>query len=413
MIMNQLFEMALNIKEPYFVKDLNFDPSQKRLDIHIDFRKGALFTIIGNDGKTIRATAYDTVDKTWRHLNFFDHECYLHARVPRVKYDDGIKQVVMPWEGLSNGFTLLFEALLLQLCLAMTVYRASKITNVSDDKIWRLLEKYILTALKQSDYSKVSAIGIDETSQCKHHDYITLFVDLMKRKTLFIADGKGNETVEEFIAMLLQQNGKVENIEQVSCDMSPAFIKGVEENLPFAKITFDRYHVMKIINEALDSVRKMEVKEDPNLKGLKYIFLKSKENLTDKDKELLKGIQLIKCGKKTVKSYHLKELYREIYKAGDRKTFEDLLKKWYYVATHSRIKPMIEAAKTIKNHWEGILNWVDSKVDNGILEGLNSIIQAAKAKARGYSSSRNFKIIAFLLTGKLDFSRINPCYLPT
>ena len=411
--MNQLFEMALSIKEPYYIKDLQFDPSQKKLDIYIDFRKGAKFEIAGDDGNNIQAKAYDTVDKTWRHLNFFEHECYLHARVPRVKHQGGIKQVKMPWEGLSNGFTLLFEALLLQLCLGMTVYKASKVVSVSDDKLWRMLEKYIMEALRQADYSDVTAVGIDETSQRKHHDYITLFVDMMQRKTLFISDGKGNETVEEFVVMLEQQGGKAENIAQVSCDMSPAFIKGVRENLPNAEITFDKFHVMKIINEAVDKVRKQEVKEEPNLKGLKYLFLKNKENLSLNDLEKLNTIQLIHCGKKTLKAWHLKELYKEIYKAENKVVFEKLLKKWYYLASHSRMEPVKEAAKTIKKHWDGVLNWVDSKLNNGVLEGLNSIIQAAKAKARGYASSRNFKIIAFLLTGKLDFSKLNPSCLPT
>ena len=410
---NKLFEMALGITEPYFVKDIEFDAEKKKLDIHIDFRKGALFTVTGKDGNPIQAKAYDTVDKTWRHLNFFEHECYLHARVPRVKYDDGIKQVKMPWEGMSNGFTLLFEALLLQLCMGMPVFKASKITGASDDKIWKMLERYVLAYLKGCDYSDVTAIGIDETSQKKHHDYITLFVDLIRRKMLFIADGKGSETVEEFISMLEQQNGKAENISQVSCDMSPAFIKGVRENLPEAEVTFDRFHLMKTLNDAVDKVRRLEVKTDPNLKGLKFVFLKNSENLTSADLEKLSKIRFAECGKKTLKAYQIKELFRELYTAGTDEVFEIGLKKWYYLATHSRIDAIKDAAKTIKRHWDGVMNWIKSKINNGILEGIASLLQAAKARARGYSSQKNFKIIAYLLTGKMDFSKINSAYLPT
>ena len=410
---NKLFEMALGITEPYFVKDIEFDAEKKKLDIHIDFRKGALFTVTGKDGNPIQSKAYDTVDKTWRHLNFFEHECYLHARVPRVKYDDGIKQVKMPWEGMSNGFTLLFEALLLQLCMGMPVFKASKITGASDDKIWKMLERYVLAYLKGCDYSDVTAIGIDETSQKKHHDYITLFVDLIRRKTLFIADGKGSETVEEFISMLEQQNGRAENISQVSCDMSPAFIKGVRENLPEAEVTFDRFHLMKTLNDAVDRVRRLEVKTDPNLKGLKFVFLKNSENLTSSDLDRLSKIRFADCGKKTLKAFQIKELFRELYTAGTIEAFESGLKKWYYLASHSRIDAIKEAAATIKRHWDGVMNWIKSKINNGILEGIASLLQAAKARARGYSSQKNFKIIAYLLTGKMDFSKINSAYLPT
>ncbi|NPV00917.1 MAG: ISL3 family transposase [Brevinematales bacterium] len=337
-----------------------------------------MFTITGKNGEAVQAKAYDTVDKTWRHLNFFEHECYLHARVPRIKYDDGIKQVKMPWEGMSNGFTLLFEALLLQLCMGMPVYKASKITGASDDKIWKMLERYVLAYLKQSDYSDVTAVGIDETSQKKHHDYITLFVDLIRRRTLFIADGKGSGTVEEFISMLEQQNGKAENISQVSCDMSPAFIKGVRENLPEAEVTFDRFHVMKIINDAVDRVRRLEVRTDPNLKGMKYVFLKNNENLTPGDLDKLDKIRFAECGKKTLKAFQLKELFRELYTAGTDEVFERGLKKWYYLATHSRIGAIVEAAKTIRRHWDGVMNWIKSRINNGILEGIASLIQAGK-----------------------------------
>ena len=413
MVTKQLFEMALHITEPYYISDLSFDPEKKRLDIEIDFRKGAKFTIIGDHGEEIQGTAYDTKKKTWRHLNFFEHDCYLHARAPRVKYDKGIKQVKMPWEGFANGFTLLLEALIIQMCMGMPVFKVSAIIGETDDKIWRVLKKYVLKALENEDYSDVRMIGIDETSQAKRHDYITLFVDLEKRKTLFIADGKDSGTIDEFNSMLCKQKGDPENIKEVSCDMSPAFIKGVTENLPNAKITFDRFHCVKIINEAVDAVRKQERKDDPTLNGLRFLFLKNESELTQKHKEILDRLRLEDCGKKTLQAHQLKEMFRLGYESQSEEMFEKYLKKWYRLATHSKLEPMVKAAKTIKNHWDGVIRWNQTKINNGILEGFNSVIQAAKARARGYSTSTNFKIIIFLMTGKLDFNKLNPNYLPT
>jgi transposase len=195
--------------------------------------------------------------------------------------------------------------------------------------------------------------------------------------------------------------------------MSPAFIKGVRENLPEAEVTFDRFHLMKTLNDAVDRVRRLEVKTDPNLKGLKFVFLKNSENLTSSDLDRLSKIRFADCGKKTLKAYQIKELFRELYTAGTDEVFEIGLKKWYYLATHSRIDAIKDAAKTIKRHWDGVMNWIKSKINNGILEGIASLLQAAKARARGYSSQKNFKIIAYLLTGKMDFSKINSAYLPT
>jgi len=413
MFTNQLFEMALHITEPYYIADLSFDPKERKLDIEIDFRKGAKFTIIGDQGEKVQGTAYDTIKKTWRHLNFFEHECYLHARVPRVKYDGGIKQVKMPWEGLANGFTLLLEAIIVMMAMSMPVRKISMLMKVSEKKMWRILDKYVREGLGIEDYSEVKVIGIDETSQAKRHNYITLFVDLLRKKTLFIADGKDADTIDEFISMLCKQKGKPEKIEEVSCDMSPAFIKGVNEHLPNAKITFDRFHCMKIINEAVDAVRKEERKNDPNLKGLRYVFLKNENHLTKKQRSLLETLKLSDCGKKTLKAYHLKELYRLGYESQTEEAFEEYLKKWYYSATHSQLEPIIKAAKTIKEHWDGVVRWRKSQISNAILEGFNSLIQAAKARARGYATSKNFKIIAFLLTGKLNFNQLNPHWLPT
>ena len=138
----------------------------------------------------------------------------------------------------------------------MPVHNVSQLTGVSDHKIWRVLDTYIALVKKDEDYSAISIIGIDETSIAKGHDYITLFVDLVERKTQFISTGKDNKTVVNFVEELESKQGDRQNIKQVSCDMSPAFIKGVKENLPQAEITFDKFHIIKLINEAVDQVRR-------------------------------------------------------------------------------------------------------------------------------------------------------------
>jgi len=409
----ELFQLALNIVEPWFISDLKFDVDAKRLDIYIDFKKGATFNYIEPKTKKefIGLKAYDTKDKTWRHLNFFEHECYLHARVPRVKLPNGqTKLIKTPWEGLSNGFTLLFEALLVQLCQAMPVNKVAKLIKTSDDKLWDMLDRYISKTREHESFENIDTIGMDETSRTKGHEYITLFVDLKERKTIFVTKGKDNTTVKRFTKDFKEHNGDVEKIENVSCDMSPAFIKGVKENLPNAKITFDKFHILKIINEAVDKVRKQELSTNNILKGTKYIWLKNQDNLTKKQKEKLKELSISKLNIKTLRAYNIRQSFQDIYKATSKEEFITYLKKWYFWATHSRLEPIKEAAYTIKRHWDGIIKWFDSKINNGILEGLNSVIQAAKSKARGYKTFKNYKIIVYLLTGKLDFSLVNSKY---
>ena len=412
--MEDLFQTALGITSPWFIESLEFNTEQSRLDIYIKFKKGSTFRDSREDDPSGKAyTAYDTVEKTWRHLNFFQHECYLHARVPRIKRDDGrVRLIPPPWSGKLSGFTLLFEAFLIQMCRSMPVHHVSKITGASDYRLWTLLELYVNASRFDEDYSRLHTLGMDETSATKGHDYITLFVDLKEKKTLFVADGKGSDTVKEFVEDLKEHKGKPEQVSQVSCDMSPAFIKGVREALPSAEITFDKFHIIKIINEAVDKVRREEAKTNPLLKGARYALLKNESNLTAKQKTLRENLSLPSLNLKSVRALQIRETFQQLYTAATREDFEARLKKWYFWATHSRLEPVIKAAKTIKRHWDGVIQWKDSQINNGLLEGLNSVIQAAKRKARGYKKP-HFKIMVYLLTGKLDFSRVNKACLPT
>jgi len=414
-MMKELFEKALGINKPWFIAEIKFNVKDHRLDIHINFEAGSKFKYVSEEEHISgEFGAYDTVEKTWRHLNFFQHECYLHCRVPRVKPEDGkIRQVDVPWGGRSNGFTLLFEALLMQLCSEMPVNAVSRLTNADDNKIWRMLGCYIDAARKHEDFSGMTKLGLDETSKRKNHDYVTVFVDMEKRKTVFVTEGKDNTTLERFVEDLEAHGGKSENITDASCDMSPAFIRGIGENLKNAKITFDKFHLVKTINDAVGDVRKAEAKENELLKGTKHIFDKNRANMTDAQlKYLMEKLELKGLNLKTVRAFHLRESFQEIYKSETRDLFITRLNKWYSWAMRCRLEPMKEAAKTIKRHWDGVIRWYDSRINNGILEGINSLIQSAKSKARGFKTFKCFKIVIYLVTGDLDFTKVNASYEP-
>jgi transposase len=410
MTTEELFSQALLIRTPWFIKEMKFDIPEGKLDIYIDFKKGATFSYQDSElGINGEYKAYDTSEKTWRHLNFFQYKCYLHAQIPRVNLGNGkVRQVKAPWEGKSFGFTLLFEALALQLVKLLPVRQVAGMLDTYDQKLWDIMHKYTELCRQDEDLSNVQRVGVDETAARRGHDYVSLFVDLDEKKTIFVTEGKGSETVEAFANDLKAHKGTPEQITDVSCDMSPAFIKGVTDHLPEAYIVFDHFHIIKIINEAVDKVRREEALTNPLLKSNRYLFLKNRKNHTQKQKETFEALSLSKVNLKTMRAYHLKEAFQQIYNATDPNEFLRLLKKWYFWATHSRLEPFVEAAKTIKQHWYGVQNWVFTRIDNGILEGFNSIFQAAKAKARGYKSTATIKTIIYVLTGKLDFAKINP-----
>lgn len=405
----ELFALALGIQPPWFVESINFNIDKGELIIKVNFSKGSVFKYIDKEtGEIGEYKAYDTIEKTWRHMNFFQFRCYLHARVPRVDTGNGIRQVQTPWEGIAIGFTLLFEALVLHLSKVMAVHQIAKIIGTYDSKLWNILKTYTQAVREQSDYSEVTEVGMDETAARRGHDYITQVADINEKKTIFVTEGRSHDAVREFVEDLEQHNGSAENITSVSCDMSPAFIKGVEENLPNAEITFDKFHVIKLINEAVDSVRREEQHSNPILKNSRFVFLKNQSNYTKKQREKYEEIKTSKLNIKTFKALQIRELFQQIYLSQSKEIFEAMLKKWYFWATHSRIHQIVAVAKTIKHHWDGIINWASSRINNGILEGFNSIFQAAKNKARGYKKIETIKTIIYVLTGKLDFSLVNP-----
>ena len=233
MTQEELFAAALQVQSPWFISQIQLDLQSTRLDITIDFKVGSSFYYEDKDsGICGDFKAYDTCVKTWRHLNFFQYQCYLHAHMPRVDTGDGkVRMVKAPWEGFASGFTLLFEALVLQLVKQMPVHQVAAFVGTYDTKIWNIMHAYRDACRELEDYSKVTSIGVDETAARRGHDYVTLFVDLDERKTIFVTKGKDSDTIKEFAEDLKEHHGDPQNIESVSCDMSPAFIKGVEEYL--------------------------------------------------------------------------------------------------------------------------------------------------------------------------------------
>ncbi len=393
--------MALGITDPWMVESVVFDPAKKRLDIRINFNRGATFNCPTCDMGGCKA--YDTNEKTWRHLNFFQHEAYITARVPRVGCSDCPPRFVdVPWARKGSGFTLLFEAMVMTLAKQMPVKAIASFVSENDTRLWRIIHHYVDNAREKADHSEVERVGLDETSSRRGHNYVTLFVDMDTPRVLMATEGKGADTVASFKKDLTEHGGNPESITEFCSDMSPGFISGVEKNFPHAHLTFDKFHIMKIINEAVDEVRRQEQKNRPELKRSRYIWLKNPKNLKPSQIETLEELKLPKLNLKTSRAYHIRLNFQQFF---DQPTedAEAFLKKWYFWATHSRLEPIKEAAYTIKRHWDGVLRWFRTRITNGLLEGLNSLIQAAKARARGYRTTRNLCTMIYLLAGKLDF----------
>lgn len=408
--MQQLFSVALGLAAPWSVTRIEFTEEDQQLDLWLDFPPGSSFAC--PECQRPGCKVHDTEKRTWRHLDFFQHKTFLHARRPRIKCPEhGVKTAALPWARPGSGFTLLMEAYIVLLVQSgMTARQAGRLVGEHDTRIWRVLEHYINDARERADFSDVRAIGVDETSRRRGHNYVTVFADAKKRRVLFATAGKDAGTVRSFREDLEAHGGRPEQIEEVCLDMSEAFKKGLSEEFPSASLTFDNFHLMQLLNKAVDEVRRQEQATHPELKRTRYVWLRNDWNRTDQQAEVF--AQLRDSGLATAKATHIKTVFQDIFACDDIEVAESLLKSWYYWATHSRIKPIIKAAKTIKKNWDGVLRWFQSGLTNGLLEGINSLIQAAKGRARGYRTTRYLTTMIYLIAGKLKL-RLPPLRLAT
>jgi transposase len=405
-VQNKLFEAALGIAKPWYVNGVDFDPTEKTLTISVDFVAGTRFPAAGVAGVH---PVHDTQIKRLRHLNFFQHECFLEVRTPRVKLPDGrVIQFEPDWFGKLAGFTLLFEALVLAMAQQMTFAAVAKLVNESWHRVHAICSRYVDLALAEADLSTVTAVAIDETSCRRGHNYLTIAADAKERKVVFVTEGKDAKTITRFAEYLALHKGAPEQVRLVSIDMSPAFIKGVAEHLPNARVTFDKFHVVAHASAAVDQMRRLEQRTDPSLKGLRWTLLKDRDRLSDEGRADLDTLIAQAATKRTARAWLYREHLREILDRKQINVVSAMLKQWCTNVLRSRVKPMREVAKMIREHFDGIVAWTQTRQTNGFIEALNGLFQAAKRKARGYTRFTTMRTVLFLIAGKLDFTKINP-----
>lgn len=397
----ELFTMALNLQEPWIVKKIEFNKEEKRLDIWIDFIPGSKF--LCPECGEVEKSVHDTSEKIWRHLNFFQNKTYLHCRVPRVICNScGVHQVIVPWARKQSGFTLLMDAMILIMAEDMPVLKVAEIIDEYDTRIWRVILYYIEEAREREVFSGITSIGIDEKACAKGHQYITVVADLEKSKIIHVCEGRNSAAVTSFYQDFIMHLGNPEQIMSICCDMSPAYIKGIRSHFQKSTIIYDKFHVMKMVNNAIDEVRRQEQGSNKILKKTRYIWLKNPNNLTAKQQKQLGSLKDMNL--KTVRAYNIKLSLQLLWTIQEKMIAEAYLKRWYFWATHSRLDPIVNVAKTLKEHWDGIVNYFDYSISNGMLEALNGLIQSTKTAARGFRSLRYFISMIYLRLGKLEFN---------
>lgn len=396
---NTLFQMALGLGSGWKVVNSEMNVAGKQLKIWLDFDPGTHFAC-PECGEF--CPVHDTVEKKWRHLNFWQHETTLIARVPRTDCaDHGVLQAAVPWARPGSGFTLMMEAMILLLCQQMPVSAAARHLGETDKRIWRVLDHYVMEAHSAKDWSGVRRLMIDETSTKKGHHYATNFMDADSRELLFTVEGKGKETLAAFAQEMGSHGASPAQITEIIMDMSQAFIAGARASFPNARVIFDHFHIMKMAGEALDEVRKALAAGGTELKGGMWAI---------RGNEWSRSEEQLETRRRLVRQYPV--LGRAI---GLRDCLQDMLadcqeeslKWWCGWADRSRLEPFRKLSKTIKSHWQGILAFMETRLTNAAMEAVNGIIQIARRMARGFRNFHYFRIAAYLKAGGLQLNIVH------
>jgi transposase len=345
--------------------------------------------------------------RRWRHLDTMQFETVITARLPRTDCPTcGVKQVIAPWAEPHGRFTTMFEAFAIRVLQASrTIRSACGLLGLDWKSAQELMNRAVARGLERRSVEDVKHIGVDEKSFGKGQDYVSVLTDIDGRRVLDVVPGRDQSAGEKLLQTVPE--GQRTQIAAAAIDMSAAYANAVERVLPNAEIVHDRFHIEKLLSEALDQVRRAEHKalrqeEDFSLKGTKHLLLRRPENLDEADREWLDAIRETEL--KTARAWAIREHFRWFWDyayAGNAKKF---FAGWHAWAVRSRLPPMKRVAKTLKQHLSRLLTWFKHRISNGPAEGFNSVIQSLKSAARGFRNFANYRTRILFFTGKLALS---------
>lgn len=344
-------------------------------------------------------------ERRWRHLDTMQFQTVIKSRVPRSECPDhGVKTISVPWAGPSSRFTLLFERFAIDVMIAAkSIKEAAKLLGLSWDQVHHIQSRAVERGLAHRNLDKIKNVGIDEKSFLKGHKYALLMVDIDGKRILDVVEGRTLESANQLWSRIPEEVRT--GVDAVAMDMWDAFITSAKTNAPQANIVHDKFHISKYLNEAVDKVRRAEHRDlmrdgDETLKGAKYLFLKNPANMSDNEKEKFKNLRMnnLKAGR----AWSLKEQFSDFWNYSYKASAEKFFKQWYWWATHSRLKPMVDVAKLMKRHLNNILTYLRHQITNAMMEGFNSKIQSIKANARGFRNFANYRIAILFYCGRLN-----------
>lgn len=396
----ELFAAGLGLPWPWFIRKVYLEGKEDDmiLHIHVDHKRRVKFNFEGED-----YPVYDHQERTWKHLNFFQHKCHLHARVPRVKLPDGkVKLVEVPWANPGSSFSLLYEYDVIKLVQeGMSASGVGRRLEIGAKRVFGIIKRHVSYALATQEIEVVRELSVDETSSRKGHNYFTILADRKAKKVVGVAVGKDKEALAHALVDMDVRGGDRKLVRTVTMDMSRSYISGTNEHMRQADIVFDRYHIAAKMNKAVDLIRRQDRKEYEELKNSRYLWLKNNNKLSSEQK--IEVDRLSSAYPNIGTAYRLKELLKTILDQAYMSKRITPLNEWIKEAWKSNLEPIRKFINMLRDHWYGVKCYFQKLATNAYAERVNLKIQEIKRIAKGFANNNNFITMIYFHLGGLKF----------
>lgn len=400
----ELYGRLLGLRSPWFVRQVCYEDHPERIAVYIDHTAGMEMPcpVCG-----CYSGVYDHLpERQWQHLPTCQVPTFVHARLPRIRcLEHGVRSVLSDWSDPGAEVTRALECRLIDLEKECSVEGVSRLTGLSWERCWGILERAVDRGLQRKEWKLPTHMGVDEKAFGRGQDYETVVCDLEEGVVEFVGDGRRQESLAEYFLPFAEAERA--QVASVCLDMWEPYITTLQTYIPGAadKMVFDKFHVMSLLNEAVDQVRRQEHKaltaqQNELLKGTKYWWLYNPTHVPeDVQSEFARLRQL---NLKVSRAWAIKELFRQLWDYRRAGWAQRFFRRWYFWATHSRLEPIIKVAKTLKRHLSNLLTYLVHRFTNALSESLNTQIEKLKRMACGFRNREHFKKAIYFHCGGLD-----------
>ncbi|MBS1936273.1 MAG: ISL3 family transposase [Bacteroidetes bacterium] len=397
--MEKLFERLLELEAGWVVTQVDTDMGLGEVHIHVECRLKKC--VDADSGETCKVYDHAPMRK-WRHLDIMQYKTYICCRLPRLRLPTGGVRTVDPgWASSHERHTYLFEQMVIDLLqMSGNQTRTAAFMRCGFNVVNRIIHLSTRRGMERRKLQEhvLENLSIDEKSFKKGHKYITVLSDPRSGCVLDVEEDRTKEACRNLLDKTLTPAQQKE-VRTVSMDMWKAFMNTVKEAMPQAEIVHDRFHLVKYLNDALDKVRRREVKAHELLRNSKYALLKNPENLTEKQR--IKFEQIKAANHEVAKAWQVRENFKDLFASSTHEAFP-LYMKWASDAVNKGMNEVSKVVEMFHAHMNGVLNALVCNFSNAMAERLNGKIQQLKSVARGYRTFANFRSAILFFHGGLD-----------